>query len=88
MKPGRGKIPAVLLVLLAALIVQASPVTAIGGVVISSVNFPDASFREYVKGFDENNDNFLDTAELDAVTKILCHARNIASLKGIEHFTR
>lgn len=87
MKHRRGKTLVVLL-LLASLIVQASPAKAGGGVAISPYSFPDANFREYVKEFDKNKDGYLDFAELNAVKEIACYARNIGSLKGIEHFTK
>ncbi|MDI9468753.1 MAG: hypothetical protein QM296_00930 [Bacillota bacterium] len=84
----RRKTLVVLLVLLTSLIVQIRPAMAGGGRVISPVNFPDDKFREYVSTFDTNNDGFLSFAELEAVTEIACYARNIASLKGIEYFSK
>ena len=55
-------------------------------VAINSTNFPDAVFREYVKGFDENGDGSLYTGERYSVTNIDVNRMGIYSLKGIEHF--
>lgn len=67
----------------------ASPAWAgTGDVVINETNFPDATFREYVKTFDTDNDGSLSQKELDAVTDIDVRDKSIADLKGVEHFTK
>ena len=60
---------------------------AYGEAVIGEAAFPDAVFREYVRGFDLNGDGELSTAELGAVTSIDVTGMGIGSLTGIEHFT-
>ena len=55
---------------------------------ISETNFPDANFREFVKAFDTDGNNVLDDAEIAAVTEMDCSEKGIASLKGIEYFTK
>ena len=56
-------------------------------VAINEANFPDASFRNYVKlKCDEDKNDVLSAAERDAVYVISCGAQGIASLKGVEHF--
>lgn len=55
---------------------------------IDEANFPDVNFRNYVsRNFDKNNDSILSKAECATVKKIYVENKNIASLKGIEHFT-
>jgi len=62
---------------------------------INETNFPDATFREYVKEFDGDSNNILSSSELSAVYEISFYDEdaeeyiytNIADLKGIEHFT-
>lgn len=56
-------------------------------VAIDAVNFPDEEFREVVTDFDTNNDGYLTTAELYAVTEIDAKVSLITDIKGIEYFT-
>ena len=58
-----------------------------GDVAINATNFPDANFREDVKQYDKNSNGYLSPAELAAVTTMRCYRKNIANLKGVEHFT-
>jgi len=59
-----------------------------GSVSIDSNNFPDATFREYVTEFDEDENGTLSKSELSNVTYInLLHYESCASLEGIEVFT-
>ena len=60
--------------------------TEANGLPINSTNFPDANFRTCVKTFDTNSNGFFTIAELNAVTKLDCHSRNIASLQGVGFF--
>ncbi|MBQ6076238.1 MAG: hypothetical protein IJK86_08850 [Lachnospiraceae bacterium] len=69
---------------------------AAGSVAISSSNFPDDSFREYVgENFDTDWDGVLSQTEIslikevdvDAYSDNADYAEPIASLKGIEYFT-
>lgn len=59
---------------------------------INSVNFPDATFRQYVsENFDTNNSGSLSQSELEFVSEIDVsgtkqNLNNITSLKGIEYF--
>ena len=54
---------------------------------INSTNFPDSTFRTYVKKFDKNSDGTLSSTELSAVTSIVVDEQGIEKLKGIEYFT-
>ncbi|MBR7074375.1 MAG: leucine-rich repeat domain-containing protein, partial [Oscillospiraceae bacterium] len=84
-----GKLLSLLLCLALALALLPSvPAQAAGDVAINATNFPDANFRSYVSGnCDSNGDGKLSAREIAAVTYIGCFNKNIASLKGIEHFT-
>ncbi len=63
-------------------------ITYISAVEINETNFPDATFREYIKtNFDSNDDGALVSSEREAVTQITVASKGIRSLKGIEHFT-
>ena len=57
-----------------------------GPVYISDLTFPDETFQNYVKQFDENNNGTLSPEERYKVTKIDVHEKGITSLKGIEFF--
>ena len=58
------------------------------GIPINGTTFQDSNFRDLVSAdFDKNSDDFLDVAELRAVTDIKYVSRSITSLKGIEYFT-
>ena len=72
-------------IMMPAMNVEAAP-NADGSVTIDEVNFPDAVFREYVKGFDDDSDGILSVPELEAVEEIDVHNRGISSLVGIEYF--
>ena len=54
---------------------------------INETNFPDATFRGIVMAYDTDGDNVLSDSEIEQVTLINCHEKDIASLKGIEFFT-
>ena len=56
-------------------------------VVINALNFPDATFRNYVWSFDSNRDGSLSNSELQAVGEINVAGTNVASLQGLEYFT-
>ena len=61
---------------------------AAGGVDINETNFPDATFRQYVKvEFDEDNNNSLSADEIAKAKDIHLAGRGISSLAGVEHFT-
>ncbi len=55
---------------------------------IDETNFPDAYFREFVKKFDSDGNNCLNSAETAAVTEMNCSMMEISSLQGIEYFTQ
>ena len=65
-----------------------SAFAATNAVTIDKTNFPDATFRTYVKQFDENGNGELEAAELRQVDWIDVNGKKaIKSLKGIEYFT-
>ena len=53
---------------------------------LSSSNFPDETFRNYLKMFDKNGDRKLAPAERNAVKKIDVESKNISNLYGIQFF--
>lgn len=53
---------------------------------INETNFPDPTFREYVKRFDNNRNGKLSTTEINAVKNIDVSEKNIKSIKGVEVF--
>ena len=58
------------------------------GIEINETNFPDNNFRNHVStSYDTDSDNYLSYEEVAAVTNIDVSNKNIADLKGIEHFT-
>ncbi|MDU7243875.1 MAG: S-layer homology domain-containing protein [Clostridiales bacterium] len=60
---------------------------AIGDVAINEANFPDKNFRTFVsEKFDKNHDGILSRGELNRVGGIDVSGKEIATLKGIEHF--
>ncbi len=67
----------------------ASYSTDCSGIVINSINFPDANFRAIVGGstIDKNNNGVLSDSEIQAVTNLDVSSQSISNLKGIEHFT-
>jgi hypothetical protein len=57
-------------------------------VAINETNFPDATFRSYVKtNFDTNGNDTLSAAEINSATSINVSYSSAKSLKGIEYFT-
>ena len=59
-----------------------------GDVEINEINFPDESFRTYVKdNCDTDDNNALSQSEIDAVHSIDVSMKKIADLKGIEYFS-
>ena len=78
------------LVLSAALIIGCIPMTAIAdtSVAINATNFPDATFREYIKSEFDNGDNVLSAEEIANVTEIHMSGEDtLTSLEGIKFFT-
>ena len=65
---------------------RAQEVWGLSPVGITEDNFPDETFRNYVKQFDTNDDGILDGDELEKVTKIKVGGKGISSLDGIEYF--
>lgn len=62
---------------------------AADAVQINASNFPDETFRSYVKeNFDTNGDNSLSADELAAVDSISVSNMGINSIKGVEYFTQ
>ncbi|MBR5658615.1 MAG: hypothetical protein IKX10_04385 [Lachnospiraceae bacterium] len=55
---------------------------------ITIAYFPNATFREYVSGFDKDKNEILSLAELREVKRIDVFNKSIADLKGIEFFTQ
>ena len=61
---------------------------AAGGVDINETNFPDATFRQYVKvEFDKDSDDILSAAEIAAADTIFVTGKPITSIEGIAYFT-
>ena len=56
-------------------------------VVVDEINFPDENFRNYVLETIEGKDGYLTENEIANVRFVDLSGKNIASLKGIEHFT-
>ncbi|MBR3293699.1 MAG: leucine-rich repeat domain-containing protein, partial [Oscillospiraceae bacterium] len=87
-KTGKLLLSLFLCLALALALLPSVPAQAAWDVAINATNFPDANFRSYVSGnCDSNGDGKLSAREIAAVTYIGCFNKNIASLKGIEHFT-
>ena len=58
-----------------------------GGVKINdNTNFPDKTFREFVKQYDTDHNGYLSQDESDQVTEISIGGMSVSNLKGIEHF--
>ena len=57
-----------------------------GDVAINATNFPDETFRTFVKRYDKDSNGILSKSEL-AVTNMSVERQPIKNLKGIEHFT-
>lgn len=76
--------------LLCCMVLTLLPTAALadGDVAINETNFPDSSFRGYVKEkFDKNKDDILSAEEIAAVKDIHVEGKPITSIEGIEHFT-
>ena len=58
-----------------------------GDIAVDETNFPNAAFREYVSGKDNDKDGYLSADEISAVTDIWVSDKGINELKGIEYFT-
>lgn len=57
------------------------------GLAIDGANFPDDQFRTFVtQNFDTDNNGFLSTDEVNAVTHIYASSQRIQNLTGIHHF--
>ncbi|MCR5203457.1 MAG: hypothetical protein K6E47_00195 [Lachnospiraceae bacterium] len=70
-------------------VIESVPVNAAtySSIPISSTNFPDKNFRNYIKGAcDDNMDGILDKGEIEEINWLYCDERDISSLKGIEFF--
>ena len=74
------------LLLITAYVMPVTVLAAEGDVVIDENNFPDATFRNHVKGYDSNNDGYLSLTERSNITNINVSNSNITSLKGVEYF--
>ena len=57
------------------------------GIIINSVNFPDANFRNWLLSQDYGSDSMLTATEIAGISYISVVYKNIADLTGIEHFT-
>ena len=63
---------------------DASPIA----VEINETNFPDRTFRKYIKGqFDIDNNGSLSEQEIQQAKMIQCTDMGIETLKGVEYFT-
>ncbi|MBO4289387.1 MAG: hypothetical protein J5865_04715 [Lachnospiraceae bacterium] len=82
---GLKSLGCLLALLLAAVILLPSKAMA-ADVAINSTNFPDATFREFVKKYDKNSDGKLSASECKAVEEMNVSGKGIKSLKGLEYF--
>ena len=57
------------------------------GIPIIAAYFPDANFRNYLRGEDYGSDRVLTDEEIADITLLSVGSQNIADLTGIEHFT-
>ena len=58
------------------------------GIAISSANFPDKAFREYIElMYDKDQNGYLDDDEIKFVVDMELNSLNISSLEGIKYFT-
>ena len=90
MQKHRGIWLALLLALLAAAVL--APVAAMASepqsVEINETNFPDETFRQYVKvNFDKDGNDVLSPQEIAEVTEINVYNKSISDLTGIKYFT-
>nr|MBQ6241136.1 hypothetical protein [Lachnospiraceae bacterium] len=61
---------------------------AAGGVPLDSTNFPDETFRNFIKTkYDYNGDGTLSQGEIGKIVKLVLKNKSIGSLKGIENFS-
>ena len=74
----------ILLLSIALFLLGAVPAWA--GYPIDSSTFPDAVFREVIKGFDLDGDSFLIPDEFEAVREISCDDKNVKDVTGIGIF--
>ena len=74
-------------ILLSLVAVLVCAMSANADIYISSTTFPDATFRNKVKAFDTNNDNYLSDAEIRAVETMDVSDLIIFDLTGIEYFS-
>ena len=91
MQKHRGIWLALLLALLAAAVL--APVAAMASepqsveIEINETNFPDETFRKYVKDFDKDGNHVLSPQEIAEVTEINVYNKSISDLTGIKYFT-
>ena len=57
------------------------------GIALTSKNFPDEKFRNFVKDYDLDSSNSLSEEEIANVTEMNLSGKSIFNLKGIEYFT-
>lgn len=55
---------------------------------IDEANFPDAAFREIVRGYDKNKDGIISSKETAGVRNLDCSGKRIQDLTGIQVFTK
>ena len=79
----------ILMILVLAAVLLSVSAFAADAVQINASNFPDETFRSYVKeNFDTNGDGTLSADELAAVDSISVFNKGVTSIKGIEYFTQ
>lgn len=84
----RKRLLSILLLCCMVLTLLPTAALAAGDVAINEANFPDSSFREYVKKeFDTSKNNFLSAAEIAAADTIFVTGKPITSIEGIAYFT-
>ncbi len=87
---GRNAILLLLCLVMTAGLLPLGADAADGDVEINETNFPDANFRSYVSGssIDTDQNGVLSQSERESVTTLNVSNKNIASLTGIEWFSR
>ena len=78
------------ILLLCCMVLTLLPTAALadGDVEINEANFPDATFRQYVKDeFDKDRNEVLSAAEIAAADTIFVTGKPITSIEGIAYFT-
>ena len=63
--------------------------TTSSGIALNATNFPDATFRDFLKqtNYDKDGNGYLSETEIDSIKQLYLSFKDISSLKGIEYLT-